>query len=225
MAFEDLPAPDRVREAFEATWSDLAGGGTWWTGTEQLHLAAVARAAFGERFSPPWMRPLTAEARAEAEADGIDETATAAIVTLSADAHTIDREWATDVTTRIGDAAYVELVAIAATMAVVDAFATAIDVAPAALPDRPTDDSDPPRVRPDGMGEAGAYVDMAVPWSDANVARALTLSPTANTLYRRVGVALYHEGQFLDLDWDRPLSRPQAELLATTVSAANECFY
>lgn len=223
MKFDDLPVPSRIREAFEATWTDLARGGTWWSGEQQLLLAEIARAAFAERFSPPWMRSRTDATREAARA--IDEAARAAIVTLAADAHTIDRAWAADVTDRIGDAAYVELVAIAATIAAIDAFAAAIDVASTPLPVVAGDGHEPSRVRPDGMGDAGAYVEMAVPWSDANVARALTLSPTANTLYRRVGVALYHEGQFLDLDWNRPISRPQAEALATTVSAANECFY
>ena len=223
MSRNPVAVPSRIHDAFDATWVDLASGGTWWTAGEQLVLAEIARAAFSERFAPPWMRPSTDAARASSS--GIDQAALQAMVTLAADARTIDREWATQMVESIGDAAYVELVAIAATMAAVDAFAAAIGVEPTPLPPVRGDAPEPPRTRPDGMGEAGAFVEMAVPWTDANVARALTLSPSGNTLYRRVGMALYHEGQFLDLDWNRPITRPQAELLATTVSAANECFY
>ena len=223
MPFDPVPVPPRIRAAFDDTWADLADGGTWWTSVEQVALAEIARAAFGERFSPPWMRPDTD--KAVSAATSLDPAAAKAVVTLAADARSIDREWAADIVERVGDAAYVELVAIAATMAAVDAFAEAIGTALSPLPPAERDVAAPSRIRPDGMGEAGAYVEMQVPWSDANVARALTLSPTGNRLYRRVGVALYHEGQFLDLEWNRPISRPQAELIATTVSAANECFY
>ena len=214
--------PERIRDAFAQTWVELADGGTWWTAAEQIQLAEVARAAFAERFETPWMRPRTDAALATA---AVDPTAGRAVVTLAADARTIDRDWVDAVVAELGDAAYVELVAIAAALAAIDAFAEAIGDDPLALPTPSATAGTPPRVRPGGMGDAGAYVDMALPWSDANVARALTLTPTGNRLYRRVGMALYHDGQFLELDWDRPLSRPQTEVLATAVSAANECFY
>lgn len=222
MSQEPAPVPPRIASALAEAWIHLAEGGTWWTAGEQLSLARLARTAFAERFAPPWSRPATDAARATAP---IAPAAARAVVTVAADARTIDRYWAEEVIAELGDIAYVELVAIGATIAAIDAFAAARGGEITAFPDAAPEASVPPRSRPEGMGDAGAYVDMAVPWSDANVARALTLAPRGNLLYRRVGMALYHDGHFLDLDWDRPLSRPQTEVLATTVSAANECFY
>ncbi len=231
--------PERIVSAFRTTWQRLSASGTWWTGAEQVALAAIARAAFAERFAAPWMRTRTDELVATVELPG-DSTSKAStskastpnkvaevMVRLSADAKTIDRAFAEEAIARIGDAAYVEMVAIAATVAAIDAFAEAIGVAPEPLPSPlpPEQGGEPSRTRPDNMGDIGAYVPMLVPFSDANVGRALTLCPTGNRLYRDVGGTLYHEGQFYDLSWDRPISRPQAEILATRVSAANECFY
>jgi hypothetical protein len=37
---------------------------------------------------------------------------------------------------------------------------------------------------------------------------------------------MYASGdEFWNLTWDRPLSRPQVELVAARTSALNECFY
>jgi len=199
--------PSRLVESQSAAWDRLAGPGEWWTGEERLAFAAEARAAFAERHQAPWLR-----------------TAPAGLMSkLAADANQIDRSWATTSISEVGEAAYVELVAIAASIAVLDAFAEALGLERTPLP--AARDGEPSRDEPDDMGDAGAYVRMATPWSDANVARALTLSPSGNALYRGIAMPFYHEGQFLDLAWDRPISRPQAEAVATAVSAANECFY
>ena len=37
--------------------------------------------------------------------------------------------------------------------------------------------------------------------------------------------AMYGAKDFNTLVWDRPLSRPQVELVAARVSSINECFY
>ncbi len=222
MASPPVEIPQRIGAVLGETADHLAGAGDWWTADQQIELAAVARAAFGERFSPPWMRTGLHAARTATRHIGDDSARV--VATLAADARTIDRAWALGAIEQLGEEAYVEVVAIAATIAAIDAFAEAIGVDPVPLPNR-ISDAAPGRGRPDGMGDVGAYVAMAVPWSDANVARALTLSPAGNRLYRRVGMALYHDGQFLDLAWDRPITRPQTEVLATAVSAASECFY
>ena len=77
------------------------------------------------------------------------------------------------------------------------------------------------------VGEAGAYVRMRVPFKGPNVGRALSLVPAANELFFGNVMAMYTSGGggFYDIEWDGPLDRPQAELLAARVSAVNECFY
>jgi len=199
--------PSRLVEAQSAAWDRLAEPGDRWTGVERLAFAAHARAAFAERNTAPWQRNVPA----------------GMMTKLAADASQIDRAWAKKSIDEVGEAAYVELVAIAASVAVLDAFAEALDVDVSPFPDAQA--GVPTMTEPDGVGDAGAYVRMTTPWSDANVARALTLSPSGNALYRGIALPFYHEGQFFDLEWDRPISRPQAEVVATAVSAANECFY
>lgn len=201
------PIPPRLVEAQSAAWDRLAGPGDWWTGAERLAFAEEARAAFAQRHSPPWQRDVPIGMMSK----------------LAADAAQIDGAWATSSIDDVGEGAYVELVAIAASVAVLDAFAEALEVDRSPFPAAKA--GEPSRVEPEGVGEAGAYVRMTTPWSDANVARALTLSPSGNALYRGIALPFYHEGQFFDLEWDRPISRPQAEVVATAVSAANECFY
>jgi hypothetical protein len=199
--------PPRLVEAQSAAWDRLAAAGDWWTGAERLAFAGEARAAFGQRHIPPWQRSVPA---------GI-------MTKLAADASQIDRAWANESIDEVGEGAYVELVAIAASVAVLDSFAEALDINVSPLPKAQA--GEPSRAEPDGVGGAGAYVRMTTPWTDANVARALTLSPSGNALYRGIALPFYHEGQFYELEWDRPISRPQAEVVATAVSAANECFY
>ena len=53
----------------------------------------------------------------------IPEAACQAARTIAADAHRIDRDWATQAIETLGDAAYVELGSIVATVAALDAFA------------------------------------------------------------------------------------------------------
>jgi len=216
--------PPRIVDALHQAWDRLARPGTWWSAGQQLALAGLARSAFAQRTEAPWLRNHDAE-RARADAAGIEPAARDAIFKLAADARTIDREWAQRSVDAIGDAAYVELVAIAATMAAIDAFAEGLGVPSEPLPDEPLDAGRPSGDIPDGVGDIGAYVDMLESFPGPNVGRALTLCPTGNRLYRDVGQGLYHDGEFLDLAWDRPITRPQAELVATTVSAASECFY
>jgi hypothetical protein len=104
-----------------------------------------------------------------------------------------------------------------------DAFAEAVGVDPAPLPQpRP---GEPSQQLPTGLGDIGAYVPALDPFPGANVARALSLVPDANRLFRTVSVPAYSAAGFADLVWDTPLSRPQVELVAARVAAVNECFY
>ncbi len=88
-----------------------------------------------------------------------------------------------------------------------------------------TETEQPDRRRPDGLGDIGAHVPALDPFPAANVARALSLVPDANVLFRTVSVPAYSAPGFADLTWDTPLSRPQVELVASRVAAMNECFY
>ena len=208
---------DDIAASHLEAWAMLAEPGTWWTGPERLAIAARARHRFAERDTPPWLRgvpPSDGTLAAEVE-DVVDR------VTL--DAGSIDRAWASDAIATIGDGHYVELIAVVATVVMVDVFAEAVGSAPEPLPS-PIDGA-PSRERPDGLGDIGAHVPALDPFPAANVARALSLVPDANRLFRAVSVPAYSAPGFAELAWETPLSRPQVELVASRVAAMNECFY
>ncbi len=106
---------------------------------------------------------------------------------------------------------------------IADAFSETLGAGLLPMPEpRP---GEPDRVRPDGLGDAGAWLPMTVPWSGPNVARALSLAPGDHMAFMQLVGAMYSVSGFTQLIWDGPLTRPQAELIAARVSAVNECFY
>jgi hypothetical protein len=142
---------------------------------------------------------------------------------VAIDAHRIERVWAERIIAALGDAPYVELVSVAVCVTAIDAFAEAMGVAVAPLPEPKP--GAPSRVRPDGMGEGVAWVPMTEPWVGPNVARALSLVPGGQHSFMSLTAAMYAFGDFAELVWERPLTRPQIELVAARVSSVNECFY
>jgi hypothetical protein len=215
--------PAHITDSHDEAWQQLARCGTWWTAAQRLAIASRARHRFASRATPPWLRD-------EPPSDGTLSAETAAIVhTVTLDAGSIDRAWASAAIADIGDGHYVELIAIVATVVMVDVFAEAVGVDPTPLPEPvagdATEPSTPSRERPGGLGDIGAHVAVLDPFPHANVARALNLVPAANTLFRTVSVPAYSAPGFADLTWDTPLSRPQVELVASRVAAMNECFY
>lgn len=217
--YEDTPfaVTSEIAGSHVEAWRLLTRPGTWWTAAQRLAIATRTRERLALRGHPPWLRP-------EPPGDGSLSPATAAVVDeLALEAWTIDRSWADEAIAAMGDGPYVELVAVVATVAMVDVFADAVGVGPEPLPHPET--GEPSRIRPDGLGDIGAYVPTLDPFPAANVARALSLVPEANRLFRTVSVPAYSAPGFTDLRWDTPLSRPQVELLASRVAAVNECFY
>lgn len=210
---------DDIAQSHRDAWAQLARCGTWWTAAERLAIAERARHRFARRAVPPWLRD-------DPPSDGtIGPEAEAVVDRVSLDAGSIDRTWATETIARIGDGHYVELVSVVATVVMIDMFAEAVGVEVTPLPSIGDPDGVPDRRRPDGLGDIGAHVPALDPFPAANVARALSLVPDANTLFRTVSVPAYSAPGFARLTWDTPLSRPQVELVASRVAAMNECFY
>lgn len=216
---QDGSVVDRVARSHVEAWELLGHCGTWWTAPERLAIAARARFRFAQRATPPWLR-------SEPPTDGTLRAETEAIVDkVALDAGAIDRAWGRQAIDQIGDGHYVELIAVVATVVMVDVYAEAVGVAAPPLPEPAAETEQPSQVRPDGLGDIGAHVPVLDPFPFANVARALSLVPDANTLFRTVSVPAYSAPGMGDLVWDTPLSRPQVELVASRVAAMNECFY
>jgi hypothetical protein len=143
---------------------------------------------------------------------------------IALDAHGLEGERVRGWIRELGDAAYVELVAVTVQTIACDALAAALGVAPEALP--APRGGEPDRIRPEGRGDIGAYVDCLVDFPAPNVGRAMSLAPEDNASFFGLVGSLYAVADFGELVWkDRPLSRPQVELVAARVSAINECFY
>ena len=207
---------DEIVLSHRTAWELLAKPGTWFTSAERLAIAARARTMFAVRATPPWARAIDPpEGLSAALCEVVD------LVTLNAGS--IDRTKANEAIDAIGDGQYVELIGVVATTVMIDVFAEAMDVEKEPLPE-PVD-GDPSREIPDGLGDIGAHVRALDPFPAANVARALSLVPDANKLFRTVSVPTYSSPGFSDLTWETPLSRPQVELVASRVAAMNECFY
>jgi len=219
-AYESFPHPIRegIPEAHRAVWTRLAGPGSHWTGEQRVEIARQLRAARARRSEPPWLREQPAGAEGALPAAAVE-----AVHRIAIDAHRLDRVWCESVVKALGDAAYVELVAVVVCVTAIDAFAEAlgVDLEPLPVPRR----GEPDGNRPDGMGDGGAWVPMSVPWQGPNVARALSMAPEENATFMVLVDAMYAVRDFTVLVWERPLTRPQVELVAARVSAVNECFY
>ncbi|MGI9432359.1 MAG: alkylhydroperoxidase-related (seleno)protein [Myxococcota bacterium] len=214
----DHPVREDLRAAHTATWRHLANPGAWWTGAERVAIAEEVRLARSRRDDPPWLRSDW-----PAHTGPLPSAAVAAARRIAVDAHGLDRAWCETTSAELGDATYVELVSVVVCTTAIDAFAEALgaphEPLPAPLPGEPT------RERPDHMGDGGAWVPVTVPFQGPNVARALSLAPGGQMAFLHLVGAMYAVSDFTQLVWDRPLSRPQVELVAARVSAVNECFY
>ena len=210
---------DVIAGAHSASWQHIAAAGSYWTGAERVEIARQGRAARVQRSEPPWLRKLP-------DAEGsIPDVAVEVARTIGADAHKIDAAWARAKIEALGDAAYVELGSVVVTVSAIDAFHEALGLPHEPLPEPVA--GEPTGERLATAVDAGAYVPMVDPFPGPNVGRALSLVPSANALFFGNVMAMYSspDGGFYDLEWNGPLSRPQAELLAARVSALNECFY
>jgi hypothetical protein len=210
---------DTRLEALRATWAGVAGPGTWWSGEDKVRFAAAVRAARDEEPRAPWLRSAAASGTGTPQ-KALDRVAQR----LACEAGSIDRRWADEVIGALGDAPYVELVAVAASVVTVDVFCEALGVEWEPLPEPLA--GQPSRQRPDDVGDDGAYVPLRLPKRGANVGRSLSLVPEASRLFFGLEMHFYAAGDdFANLNWERPLSRPQVELVAARTSAVNECFY
>lgn len=208
-----------VRESLDAVHAQLRRSGTWWDAEQLGSIVARAQAGFGQRGNPPWMRELADEV------DGLPPAALSVIDKIAIDPGSVDRAWAREQIEVLGDGPYVELVGITAVAVIVQMYADCAGEPSTPLGEPPIDAGEPSRQRPDGLGDIGAYVPMIDPFDFANVARALSLVPSANLAFYTLVRPMYSEAGFEHLVWDTPLSRPQVELVASRVAAMNECFY
>jgi hypothetical protein len=218
-----VDVPDHQLAAFDAAWAWLASPGGSWTGAEKVAIAEVVRAA---RARPIWDRRPTAIDHLDATLGPgtLSPLVVDTVERISVEPGSIDREWAEAVIDVLGAVAYAELVAVVATVVPIDRGCALLDreaePLPTPVPGATTGE------HAEAIVDIGAFIPVAAGFGGANVAKSLSIAPTANMARLRVVRALYSGERFGELRWeDGALDRPQVELLAARTSALNECFY
>jgi hypothetical protein len=216
--------PQPQLDAFDAIWSWLAQPGGWWTGEQKIAAASHARTA---EARPLWnRRPSTIDSLGATAAEGepLSPLVVDTVERIAVEAGSIERTWAEAVIAILGDAAYAELVSVVASVVPIDRACALLGRPIEPLPD-------PAAGEPSGERAAetvgiGSYLPVQVGFDGANVAKSLSVAPTANMMRLGLVRALYSGTRFGELKWDDgPLNRPQVELVAARTSALNECFY
>ncbi len=204
----------------------LAAPGDWLTGTQRLEAWEHVRDSATNQLDAARLDALSPNAVTGSHPAGVQLSAEAVEVVrrIASDPGRLTRTWANQMIEALGEETYTELVGVTAIAMVLDRFNTAMGVAAHSLP--PAQHGDPTQVRPDGVGDIGAWVSQDLDDTQANVRRSLSLVPVTNQAWRSLADSHYSRGaQFLSLHWDRALSRPQVELVAARTTALNQCFY
>ena len=216
-----LPVGRRTSAAHNNTLRAIAAPGAWWSGPERLAIVREARAA-------PACSLCRRRARSSfATIGGIEHDSSndlppevvEAIHGMRNDSGHLTRRWFDHIIAAgMRPEAYVELVAIVASSVVIDTFAQGVGLGlpdlPPAQPGTPTPESSKDVV------DAGAWVPIARE-GRFNIIRSLAMVPSARDLFFGAFDTSYYRAP----ETRFALTRPQVELVASRVSAMNECFY
>jgi hypothetical protein len=236
---------DDLRQAHAFIFDHLRSPGTWWTGTQRIAIAAESRNALACalcRRRKEALSPNAVHGEHDTVAD-LPGSPWASVVEVAhrvrTDPARLSKGWFENIiASGLSIEAYVETVGVVTLLAGADYFARSLGIPPFPLPEPLP--GEPSRHRPAGAKPAGAWVPMIAP-EDAtgaeeglygkakfvpNIMRALSLVPDqARALQRSSDAHYVAVDQIGDPTVRRNLDRPQMELVASRVSALNECFY
>ena len=240
-----LPIPDRIRDCHLRDWERLRGPGAWWSGAERVAIARQSRLAEDCGLCRERAAALSpASVVGECPTDPLlPSAAVEAIHKLITDKSRLSRDWYERVVSAEGmsEERYIELLGVLVHVFAVDELHRALDLPLEPLPEplagapsgyRPAgaakDASWPPILLPENAapGDLDIYAEMGGR-RPANVISALSLVPD-NVRWLNDQFAAHYLSwtEMGEIDKQhRTLTRPQLELLATRVSALNECFY
>ncbi len=236
------------REACHRAWERLGQPGTWWTGLERVAMIRAMRAARSCRLCQrrkTTIAPMSV-AGAHTPTAPLPSAAIEAIHRLATDPGRLTESWYHDVlASGLSPHQYVELTGVVAMAAVVSTFARAIGASDPPAP--AIEPGDPSRLEPASASLCMAWVptlaqnrltpELAALYGSirstlptdvlarrgadrvGNVMLALSLVPDEQYAFSRFSsAALYRSGEL-------SLSDDQRELVASTTSAYNDCFY
>lgn len=235
-----------VAAAAGAAWQRLGQPGTWWDGNQRRAIAVEALRALdcegcGARAQA--LSPASVDAR-HTGSGPLETTTVDAVHRVSVDASRLTATWAHEIEDEgITPPHLVELIAIVATTRALETLCRGVG---AHWPDLPAvETGEPTRDLPSGAMVHTAWVPTVPPdratgasgellrrrrstlppglaeamaGKVGNVVLALTLVPEEHVAWHSVGRALYHAEE-------TALTPAQRELVATTTSVFNDCFY
>ena len=217
---------DAIDTAQRAAHDAVAGPGDHLTGAQRVGVWREARSARDHRLDAARRAALSPHAVTGTHPATAELPAAAVEVVhrVASDPGRLTRTWAEEQIAVLGEETYTELVGVTAIVTTIDVYRRAMGLPEAPLPAART--GEPARVRPDDVGDVGAWVSQTVGPTRANVSRTLSLVPETNAVWRGLVDSHYSRGpEFLNLTWPFALSRPQTELVATRTTMLNECFY
>jgi len=197
-----------LKQLFARIWGHIAAPGTWWTGPERVTIAGLARAnrsGDSDRGS------------------ALPAAANDAVALLAARPSATTMAWVDAITAEIGLERYIELVGILSNVVAIDTVTRLLGCELEPLPN-PLGGTPSRQPAPNVVKKRSAWVAMASPPTPPNVLAAV---PAAQDTMLELTEALYMTGpEMADPDISKDgLHRTQIELVATTTSHANECFY
>ncbi len=219
---------DDLAEAHRLAWRHIARPGVWFTAAQRIELAnTVLMAIADDEPLPPWVGLSTTDrlsptAEAPAAAHDIAYRIARHAGTITADVYQA-------ASAEIGELPYVEVCAIASTVAAVAHFCRNIGVDIPPFPEAVA--GEPTHEQPDHIVRAELnWVPVAAPADQtAAVVQAYSaVPPEFDNTWRMAAAQYIPNEEMVHADWSRRaggLSRPQTELVAARVAQLRECFY
>ena len=242
--YKDCPVTIRedIKQAHRQYWDKLAAPGCWWTGIERAAIAQEVRNANTCQYCADRKQSLSPyQFEGQHHSSGVlGKIALDAVHRITTDQARITQDYVNNNTNSgLSNEAYVELAGVVVNVFSIDEFNRALGLDLEPLPEPVP--GEPSHYRPAQAVSGTGFVPMIPPdgatgaesdlWSKertGNVLRALSLVPDALREWLEVFAAQYlpiagmtnmfkHE--------DRAINRMQMELVASRVSALNQCFY
>ncbi len=224
-----LPLSPNLRAAHDAGLATICQPGPSWTGAERKAMVESARAATSCTYCTERKSALSPSHVSGEHQDptGLPAGVVDAVHRIRTDPGRLTRHWFDQITAEIDQAAYVELVSVVCTSVIIDTLHAALDQPLPSLPEAGA--SQPTRAATGDVVDDGAWLpitraprDMADTGLPAvpNILRAMGLVPDAVALFFTT-----FQPHYALKDIQLSISQAQAELVASRVSAWNECFY
>jgi hypothetical protein len=241
------PVRSDLQQVHRDVLQQIAAPGTWWSGEDRLRIAEEARAARDCALCAERKSALS-PASVDGQHDGPGLLGAEAIDTIHRIVTDPGRLTRSFVEQRTGGGEsldvehYVELISVTVVLNALDVFARAIGVSAAELP--ASQPGEPSRARPVSARVLDAWVPQVPAGEEGGedwralyetrefvpqIGRALSLVPAEVEQLQQLAqphyMALDNVGDPAYSEPGRKLDRLQTELIASRVSAINECFY